>query len=199
MNLRSGILLSSAAIAIISCGKTSSQSELSWKTYDPVRYPSLLINKVGNGEIRVYVVGEENLLLDHISQSIGMWTSALPTGSVRTRFVSSLSEADLLVEVVSPIAGRRQFTTLMPNNRPVITLFDNHNRTVLLHEIGHAFGMGDTYVAYHDGNTGVLTSTCDLVENQPYSIMCLGGKGQYKLYSDDINGIRNLYENRRRD
>ncbi len=43
----------------------------------------------------------------------------------------------------------------------------------MLHEIRHAFGMDDTYVAHHNGNTGALGSTCDVSENQPYSIMCL--------------------------
>lgn len=58
--------------------------------------------------------------------------------------------------------------------------------------------MNDTYVAYHDGKTGQLSSTCDLYENHPESLMCLGGNGLYKLYPDDIQGIQNLYANRLR-
>ncbi len=190
----------SSFLLLFGCGSPTkpSNSDLSWKTYDPLSYPSLLVNKVDRGAINVYVVGEEDLLVQHIAESISKWTAPLPNGSIRTRFVSSLSDADLLVEVVPPIAGMRQFTTLMPYNRPVITLFENHSKTVLLHEMGHAMGLDDTYVAYHDGRTGNLTSTCDLYENQPLSIMCLGGNGEYRLYSDDMSWIRSLYASRQR-
>jgi hypothetical protein len=199
MRLRSSALFALAAVIAVSCGKTANQStsDLSYKLYDPYSLKKLLINRVDSGEIRVFVVGEEDLLYEHISQAISMWTSYLPR-TVNARFVDSLSESDLVVEVVSPLENRRQFTTLMPNNRPVITLFENYKKTVLLHEMGHAFGMQDTYQAFHDGKTGLLTSTCTIEENQPQSNMCLGGSGQYKLYPDDIEGIRNLYDNRMR-
>jgi hypothetical protein len=61
-----------------------------------------------------------------------------------------------------------------------------------------AFALNDNYVAFHDGKSGQLTSTCDFYENQPESLMSLGGNGLYKLYPDDIQGIQNIYVNRLR-
>ena len=198
MNFNRKAILTFGLVFLSSCGHQERLSNLSYKLYDPAKFPSLLINKLDNGVIYVYIVGNENFLEEDISQAIKMWTSVSPLPQNRAVFVDDLSDADLTVEVVSPTEGRRQITTLLPYNRPVITLFTDHNRKVLLHEMGHAFGLQDTYYAYHNATTGRLESTCNIMENQPPSVMCLSQNGDYRLYDDDKLGITQLYYNRDR-
>jgi hypothetical protein len=68
-----------------------------------------------------------------------------------------------------------------PARRPRVYMDPNANYRTLLHEFGHGFGLGDTYVE------GVWT--CQ--RGQPNSVMC-----QLKfddLQSDDIAGVRAIY------
>jgi hypothetical protein len=193
-----------AAISLVmfipACGQApSTDSSLKWELYDVSAkgYPYSLINKVDNREIKVYIEGEESLLRTHITESIQMWTDPLPV-SVKVSFVESRFEADLAVLIIPKITGKREWTTIGLYDIPEITLYQGHKRTVLLHEMGHAFGLKDTYVVYKDPVTGAETAVCDLEGPQPQSIMCLGGNGQYQLYPDDKAGIQQLYANRKR-
>jgi hypothetical protein len=82
---------------------------------------------------------------------------------------------------VDPIFRTRPYTW-SPAGVPYTRLFDDSTGPVVVHEFGHAFGLGDTYV---EGGGGI----CKVF--QPQSIMCSGTS----ITADDVNGMRQAFGN----
>ena len=90
--------------------------------------------------------------------------------------------ADVSVFVVSGQSGYSGLyhPTERPNT-PYIQLFPKSDNATVLHEFGHAFGLGDTY---HENKC---------MFGQPESIMCNRIGTIVSLQQDDIAGIRNKF------
>jgi hypothetical protein len=66
-----------------------------------------------------------------------------------------------------------------PSSSPSVFLELDNDDMVVLHEIGHALGLADTYLEHASG--------CK--EGQPISKMCDSHAGGFGLWEDDYNGI----------
>lgn len=94
----------------------------------------------------------------------------------------SVRNAQVVVRI-SPDPGRSYVK--YPGN--LMQLHADDDFAIILHEWGHVFGLADTYKP-DPGLSG------DCYEGQPNSIMCSAAHFS-TLQSDDIEGIRNVYNN----
>jgi hypothetical protein len=136
---------------------------------------------------------------NNITPAVQAWVQAAqavstPTLTTTTNF--TCTNPDIRVEVyattargtqpadttVPAIYWGREYTWWPTGGNPYIRLFDDSTANTVLHEFGHAFGLGDTYV---EGGTG-----CKLY--QPNSLMCAPGTFT-ALQPDDINGAHEAF------
>ena len=71
-----------------------------------------------------------------------------------------------------------------------------YSRPVLLHELGHAFDLADTYVGNNSFSPPSTGGASDTIGSQPYSVMSVGGcwgKNESGLCLDDKRAIQWLY------
>lgn len=75
-----------------------------------------------------------------------------------------------------------------------MTLYSNSQYRTVLHELGHSFGLGDTYFA--EGGERFEPTARDVSAegngDKPESVMKLGRYGSAALYPDDIEGIQSI-------
>ena len=88
-----------------------------------------------------------------------------------------------------------------PATNAGITGLRRYSKAILLHELGHAFGLGDTYVDQRnvfrygrsDGGSRYTTGKQPLAIMNVIYLVSAAYRNQYKLAEDDIAGIRWLY------
>ena len=100
------------------------------------------------------------------------------------------------VSVINLFRERRR-----PTTNAAITSVQRYSKVILLHELGHAFGLGDTYVdqgnvfryGRSDGGSRYTTGEQPLAIMNAIYLVSAAYRNQYKLAEDDIAGIRWLY------
>ncbi len=124
----------------------------------------------------------------------------------KNRYVFTLSLGSDLDIIFYCRSGLRSFVSIA-SNQMRIHLYDEgvrYSQATLVHEVGHVFGLGDTYVdaAVVDGKIARYNkSDCGspgTVGCQPLSVMSdirwiLAGNSRPQLLADDIAGIRWIY------
>jgi hypothetical protein len=105
----------------------------------------------------------------------------LPGGADLTRQVVIVQKDEDIVLQIKPGDGRAYYSTGSMIAKQRIELYELNTYETLLHEIGHAVGLGDAYVE------GIWTCK----PGQPDSIMCHSDASE--LRADDIRGVRFEY------
>ncbi len=194
-------LLSLLSISfLISCG-TGKDTASSVKFEPATLDDHMLINRVHNQRIEVCVGDYANLTANpqlraevhqKIEQAIQGWLDPLRQGFPNTHFAKSIAFAcsrrpDLVasigIDIYPPIANdtSRAYCTIGSYETPHCRIRAHDPFGVYLHEIGHAFGMLDTYV---EGSWGPK-------EGQVVATMNESSLGY--LTDDDKAGIRFLF------
>jgi hypothetical protein len=167
-------------------------------SFEPISYaiPNLM-GTIFNSSIRVELKYEgtfsdsaKDTLQKYVRLSILQWLAPLRTymnqGHRITSNVEFVSSGANIVVVAKDTPGRSNYDgwCFIVCSGPVITLYQNDvtNYQVVLHEFGHAFGLGDVYIE------GVWSCK---EEQYKDSVMCKNSSNY--LSADDIRGIRYMY------
>lgn len=199
------ITLLSSLVLMNSCGQITAPDQSTVKFSPFAHDPDFLIAKVKQDPMEVCIgiyssdSGTKQRAIDSIQWSLSQWLTAARSGT--TGFVTSqparivegcTPDTDLVVSVGdvvnnsdhSPRPGEedRSYCAFDGGGIPHCRIYSYATRMTYLHELGHAFGLGDTY----------REGTWDPKEAQPRSVMW----NQYnftQLEQDDVDGIRFLY------
>lgn len=167
-------------------------------SFEPIDYaiPNLM-GAIFNSSIRVELKYEGTIsdsaketLQKYVRLSILQWLAPLRTymnqGHRITSTVEFVSSGGNIVVVANDSPGRSNYDgwCFVVCHGPVITLYqgDVTNYRVILHEFGHAFGLGDVYIE------GVWRCKDGQYKD---SVMCKNNSNY--LSADDIRGIRYMY------
>ena len=162
-------------------GRQASEYELEYLALSPYWLPNTLIARSLKSTFSIQTDGtHRSLRASHIEQAVLAWFQPVRKYSQRvasTVNVNKGGQSDVVIRY-SPGNGRAY---AMVNQVPVtIQLYADDGYEVLLHELGHAVGLGDTYLE---------TGGCR--PGQPDSVMCTGRSNQ--LMRDDITGVEELF------
>lgn len=170
-----------------SCGspegdqRQASDYELEYLTLTPYELPNTLTARALKSAFSIHTEGtHRSLQSSHIVQAVQAWFN--PVRKYSSRIASAVNvnqggQADVVIRY-SNSNGRAY---AMVGRVPVtIQLYADDGYEVLLHELGHAVGLGDTYLEYGGCKPG-----------QPDSVMCTGRTNQ--LMRDDIQGVEELF------
>jgi len=190
------ITMIAVAIATSACAAQDDSDEATKKTEDPfVERPwsdvlgSSLIEPATRGPIRVRIVNTAAMTkpwADWMRWGVGRWVHALrnlPGGSTLSSYVQFVDSGEDLTLFVHAGDGRAFYVPGNPLGQQHIEVWEGDSRgvKVLVHELGHAFGLGDTYVE----------GTWLCAPEQPTAVMCNADTDD--LRADDIRGVRFEY------
>ncbi len=189
--MKAWLLYLLVSIFLGSCGGSPQPVEYSHPDYltlgKDAKSKKYLIHKVFE-TIKINVVGDYfgQITPANIQKAVLDWISPL------RKFSDDLSDEvqvgkfklsnDLTIKLVDG-DGRAHYSSFLFLNEIVLYSKGHDNFGTLLHELGHAFGLGDTYIE------GVWT--CQ--PGQPPSIMCRIPPYNPRLEKDDIEGITFLF------
>jgi hypothetical protein len=173
---------------------TSLSANLNGHLIDKVRGPKINVCMSGvvsySFDAQPFVPGSErwNSIVQIVQSSINKWIQpliGLPGFNMRSGIVfHNLEEGNFCDLIVNVEPNPRAHAYFRPVTK--IVLDPNSGIGTTLHEVGHAFGLGDTYseVESFGGNFSYCSHP------NPPSVMC---KALSDLEQDDIAGIRALY------
>ncbi|MBP9706880.1 MAG: hypothetical protein KBD78_04500 [Oligoflexales bacterium] len=130
--------------------------------------------------ITIKLNGDLSLTHDELRQQLLYWLEPMRELSNEVTDTIEIKEAAEQFDMQISYRDRegRAFTDALENH---IYLYKNYKKSTLLHEIGHLFGLADTYVE----------GTWECKRGEAPSIMC---NANYSvLQADDLAGIKNLY------
>lgn len=182
MSLRARLLNLILLSFVLACGAQKPQSHTETKLeYVKLKFAeSKRLTNVIKNPITIKLNGNISLTHDEIKQQLLYWLEPMRELSKEVTDTIEIKEDAEQFDMQISYRDRegRAFTDALENH---IYLYKGYKKSTLLHEMGHVFGLADTYVE----------GTWECKRGEAASVMC---NDKYTvLQADDIAGVKNLY------